>query len=103
MEPLGYLGFVRHTSETLDMKISALVTITVVMIIAGELAMAQGTGQTIQGASRYSIDGSGGGVATTRPQATQPVPPATSVYPYANRSRTAPQVGRQTNAPLTTR
>ena len=47
--------------------------------------------------------GPGGGVPTSRPQATQPVPPATPVYPYGRPSRHAPPAGQRTNVPLGSR
>jgi hypothetical protein len=87
------------------MKLARLVTITTLLFATGVPApvLAQGTGQTTQGASRYSIDGAGGGVPTSRTQATQPVPPATSAYPYPRQPRNAPLPGRQTNVPLGSR
>ncbi|MBP1298775.1 hypothetical protein [Bradyrhizobium elkanii] len=84
------------------MKLAGLVT-TAALVVATVPALAQGTGQTTQGATRYSIDGPGGGVATSRPQATQPVPPATPAYPYGRPSRHAPPVGQRTNVPLGSR
>jgi len=85
------------------MKLASLVTILTLMLAAGAPVLAQGTGQTTQGGTRYSIDGPGGGVPTSRPQATRPVPPATSAYPYARPPRNAPLPGRQTDVPLGTR
>ncbi|WP_050630287.1 hypothetical protein [Bradyrhizobium viridifuturi] len=85
------------------MKLAGLVTTAALVVAAAAPALAQGTGQTTQGAQRYSIDGPGGGVPTSRPQATRPVPPATPVYPHGTRSRHAPPVGQQTNVPLGSR
>lgn len=84
------------------MTLTRIVAI-MLLVSAATPVLAQGTGQTTQGATRYSIDGPGGGVPTSRPPATQPVPPATSVYPYARQSRSAPLTGRQTNVPLRAR
>ncbi|WP_338831629.1 hypothetical protein [Bradyrhizobium sp. 27S5] len=86
------------------MKLACLVTTAALVAAFGAPVLAQGTGQTTQGAAtRYSIDGPGGGVSTSRPQATQPVPPATPVYPYGRPSRHAPPVGQRTNVPLGSR
>jgi len=85
------------------MKLAGLVTIAALVVTTAVPALAQGTWQTTQGGQRYSIDGPGGGVRTSRPQATQPVPPATPAYPYGARSRRAPPVGQQTNVPLGSR
>ncbi|WP_420970430.1 hypothetical protein [Bradyrhizobium sp. B120] len=85
------------------MKPAGLVTIATLVVATAGPVLAQGTGQTTQGATRYSIDGPGGGVPTSRPQATQPVPPATPVYPYGRPPRHAPPVGQQTNVPLRSR
>ncbi|MGF6309561.1 hypothetical protein ABIB82_003841 [Bradyrhizobium sp. i1.8.4] len=85
------------------MKLAGLVTAATLVAAPGVPVLAQGTGQTTQGASRYSIDGPGGGVPTSRPQATRPVPPATPVYPYGRPSRHTPPVGQQTNVPLGSR
>ncbi|MGN1288388.1 MAG: hypothetical protein ACI4XG_17680 [Bradyrhizobium sp.] len=85
------------------MKLAGLVTIAALVVATAVPALAQGTGQTTQGAQRYSIDGPGGGVPTSRPQATRPVPPATPVYPYGRLPRHAPPVGQQTNVPLGSR
>ncbi|QOZ35388.1 hypothetical protein [Bradyrhizobium sp. CCBAU 53421] len=85
------------------MKLAGLVTIATLVVAAAAPVFAQGTGQTSQGGTRYSIDGPGGGVPTSRPQATRPVPPATPVYPYGRQPRHAPPVGQQTNVPLGSR
>ncbi|WP_166293810.1 hypothetical protein [Bradyrhizobium sp. 2S1] len=86
------------------MKLACLVTTAALVAASGAPVLAQGTGQTTQGAAtRYSIDGPGGGVPTSRPQATQPVPPATPVYPYGRPSRHAPPAGQRTNVPLGSR
>ena len=85
------------------MKLAGLFTIATLAVAAAGPVLAQGTGQTMQGGSRYSIDGPGGGVPTARPQATRPVPPATPVYPYGRAPRQVPPVGQQTNVPLGSR
>jgi hypothetical protein len=86
------------------MKLACLVTTAALVAASGAPVLAQGTGQTTQGAATpYSIDGPGGGVPTSRPQATQPVPPATPVYPYGRPSRHAPPAGQRTNVPLGSR
>ncbi|OKO71561.1 hypothetical protein [Bradyrhizobium sp. NAS96.2] len=85
------------------MKLASLVITAALVVATAAPALAQGTGQTTQGAQRYSIDGPGGGVPTSRPQATRPVPPATPVYPYGRPSRHGPPVGHQTNVPLGSR
>nr|OAP94596.1 hypothetical protein A4U53_39615 [Rhizobium leguminosarum] len=59
------------------MKLAGLCTIATLAVAAAGAALAQGSGQTTQGGARYSIDGPGGGVPTSRPPATMPVPPAT--------------------------
>ena len=83
------------------MKLAGLCTIATLAVAAAGAALAQGSGQTTQGGARYSIDGPGGGVPTSRPPATRPVPPATPVYPYGRRH--APPVGQQTGVPLRSR
>lgn len=85
------------------MKKAAHLTVILLAAIASGPSAAQGTGQTSQDSARYSIDGRGGGIPTTKPQATQPVPPAVSLYPYVRKSRPAAPVGQQTNVPLVTR
>ncbi|TWC05798.1 hypothetical protein FBZ93_102111 [Bradyrhizobium macuxiense] len=85
------------------MKLAGLVTIAALVVATAAPALAQGTGQITQGAQRYSIDGPGGGVPTSRPQATRPVPPATPVYPYGRPSRYGPPIGQRTNVPLGSR
>ena len=85
------------------MKLAGLFAIATLAVAAAGPVLAQGTGQTMQGGSRYSIDGPGGGVPTSRPQATRPVPPATPIYPYGRAPRQAPPVGQQTNVPLGSR
>ncbi len=85
------------------MKLAGLVTTAALVVATAAPALAQGAGQTTQGAQRYSIDGPGGGVPTSRPQATRPVPPATPVYPYGRPSRHRPPVGQQTNVPFGSR
>ncbi|MGY3446620.1 MULTISPECIES: hypothetical protein [unclassified Bradyrhizobium] len=85
------------------MKLAGLFTIATLAAAAAGPALAQGTGPTTQGGSRYSIDGPGGGVPTSRPQATRPVPSATPIYPYGRASRQAPPVGHQTGVPLRSR
>lgn len=81
------------------MKLAGLVTIATLLVATGAPALAQGTAQTTQGATRYSIDGPGGGVPTSRPPATRPVPPATAIYPYGRPPRHAPPAGRPANVP----
>ncbi|MCP1853533.1 hypothetical protein ACVWZM_000852 [Bradyrhizobium sp. USDA 4501] len=85
------------------MKLAGLVTTATLVVALATPVLAQGTGQTTQGTTRYSIDGPGGGVPTSRPQATQPVPPATPAYPYGRASRHGPPVGQRTNVPLGSR
>ena len=82
------------------MKRAGLFTIATLVVAAAGPVLAQGTGRTTQDAMRYSIDGPGGGVPTSRPQATQPVPPATPVYPYGRPPRHAAPVGQRANVPL---
>lgn len=85
------------------MKLAGLFTIATLAVAAVGAALAQGSGQTTQGGARYSIDGPGGGVPTSRPPATRPVPPAAPVYTYGTQSRHAPPVGQQTGVPLRSR
>lgn len=85
------------------MKLAGLVTLAALIVATAAPVLAQGTGQTTQGATRYSIDGPGGGVPTSRPQATRPVPPATPAYPNGRPSPYGPPVGQRTNVPLGSR
>jgi len=85
------------------MKLAGLVTTAALVVATAAPVLAQGTGQTTQGGTRYSIDGPGGGVPTSRPQATRPVPPVTPVYPYGRPSRHGLPVGQRTNVPLGSR
>ena len=78
------------------MKLTGLVTIATLLAATGAPVLAQGT---TQGATRYSIDGPGGGVPTSRPPATRPVPPATTICPYGRPPRHAPPAGRPGNLP----
>ena len=85
------------------MKVLMLATIILFAAVTNGPTAAQSTGQASQDSARYSIDGRGGGIPTSKPQATQPVPPAVSLYPYVKRSRPAAPMGQQTNVPLGTR
>ncbi|MGY4478124.1 hypothetical protein [Bradyrhizobium sp. USDA 3364] len=82
------------------MKLAGLVITATLVVATAAPVLAQGTRQTSQGATRYSIDGPGGGVPTSRPPATRPVPPAMPAYPNGRPSRYGPPVGQQTNVPL---
>lgn len=70
------------------------IAIGLVLASSGQL-MAQATGQSAP--PRYSIDGPGGGVQTTAPVATRPVPPAAPVYQSRNRIRGGAPLSRSTN------
>ncbi|CAL80605.1 hypothetical protein; putative signal peptide [Bradyrhizobium sp. ORS 278] len=86
------------------MTSARLAVVAAIVALTFQPALAQ-NGRTSNGQSgaRYTIDGPGGGVPTAKPPATQPVPAATSLYPYAGRGRgAAPLTGQTTNVPNTT-